>query len=86
MQKSTNYESLVESEDMLVNRIETCSETIDAVLQMLFKKDGPIHLPTVREIVAAMHEVQVKLERELLLVRIEKRLAARYMDSKPIVD
>lgn len=40
MQKSTNYESLVESEDMLVNRIETCSETIDAVLQMLFKRTG----------------------------------------------
>ncbi|MDH6372630.1 hypothetical protein M2444_004458 [Paenibacillus sp. PastF-3] len=86
MQNRSNYESLVKSEDTLVNRIETCSETIDAVLQMLFKKDGPIHLPTVREIAAAMHEVQVKLERELLLVRIEKRLAARYMDSKPIVD
>ncbi|WP_379156102.1 hypothetical protein [Paenibacillus sp. sgz5001063] len=83
MQKSTNYESLVESEDMLVNRIETCSETIEAVLQMLFKKDGPIHLLTVHEVVVAMHEIQVKLERELLLVRIEKRLTARCLDCKP---
>ncbi|AIQ38564.1 hypothetical protein R50345_30495 [Paenibacillus sp. FSL R5-0345] len=86
MQNRSNYESLVKSEDTLVNRIETCSETIDTVLQMLFKKDGPIHLPTVHEVVVAMHEIQVKLDRELLLVRIEKRLAARYMDSKPIVD
>jgi hypothetical protein len=77
------YESLVEKEDILTNRIETCSYTIDAVLQLLYEKDGPIHLQTVRDIVSAMHEVQIKLERELLIVRAEKRLAARHMDRKP---
>jgi hypothetical protein len=83
MQNRSDYESLVEGEDILINRIETCSETIEAVLQMLFKKDGPIHLQTVREVIVAMHEVQIKLEREILLVRTEKRLAARYLNCKP---
>ncbi|MGU3471894.1 hypothetical protein ACLBWT_12170 [Paenibacillus sp. D51F] len=78
-----DYESLVEKEDILVNRIEICVETIDAVLQALYKKDGPVHLQTVREIISVMHEVQVKLERELLILRTEKRLAARFMDRKP---
>ena len=77
------YESLVEKEDILVNRIETCTDTIDAVLRSLYEKDGPVHLQTVRDIVSAMHEVQIKLERELLIVRAEKRLAARHMDRKP---
>jgi hypothetical protein len=83
MQVRSNYELLVESEDMLVNLIEICSETIDAVLQMLFKRDGPIHLLTVHDVVVAIHEIQVKLDRELLLVRIEKRLTARNLDCNP---
>ncbi|OMD12608.1 hypothetical protein NSS98_30795 [Paenibacillus sp. FSL E2-0274] len=77
------YPSLVEQEDLLSQRIDTCLETIDAVLQMLYQKDHPIHLPTAQSIIAAMHEVQVKIERELLLLRTEKRLAARQMDNKP---
>lgn len=79
-----DYEALVEKEDIWVNCIETCGITIDAVLQALYKTDGPVHLQTVRDIVSAMHEVQVKLERELPIVRVEKRLTARQMDRKPL--
>lgn len=78
-----DYETLVEQEDMLAERIETCAEMIDAVLEMLYKKESPVHLQTVREIVSAMHEVRIKLERELLLLRVEKRLAARNLGRKP---
>jgi|GEM_PF-1917205 hypothetical protein len=77
------YEALVEQEDILVHRIKICSDMIETVLQSLYEKDGPVHLQTVRDIVSAMHDVQVKLERELLIVRAEKRLAARHMDRKP---
>ncbi len=78
-----DYETLVEQEDMLAGRIETCEETIDAVLEMLYKKESSVHLQTVSEIVSAMHEVQVKLERELLLLKVEKRLVARNLGRKP---
>ncbi|TBL77428.1 hypothetical protein [Paenibacillus thalictri] len=78
-----NYQELVEEEDNLINRIETCKETIDAVLQTLYDKDGPVHVQTVRDILSAMHEVQVKLERELLIVQANKKLTARHMDHKP---
>jgi len=79
----SDYEALVEKEDFLVNRIETCATTIDAVLQSLYEKDSPVHFQTVRDIISAMHEVQVKLERKLLIVRVEKRLAARSLSRKP---
>ncbi|MEB4782124.1 hypothetical protein P5G60_10230 [Paenibacillus jamilae] len=36
------YPSLVEQEDILSQRIDTCLETIDAVLQMLYQKGHPI--------------------------------------------
>lgn len=78
-----DYQHFVEQEDIPINRVETCTETIDAVLEALYHKDGPVHLQTVRDIVCAMHDVQAKLERELLLLRVEKRLAARYLDHKP---
>lgn len=78
-----HYEALVEQEDSLVRRINLCSDMIETVLQALYEKDGPIYLQTVRDIVCAMHDVQVKLERELLLLRAEKRLAARPTDRKP---
>lgn len=45
---------------------------IETVLQSLYEKDGPIHLQTVRDIVSALHDVQVKLERELLITRANK--------------
>jgi TPP-dependent 2-oxoacid decarboxylase len=80
---SDHYEALVEQEDTLVRRINICSDMIETVLQSLYEKDGPVHLQTVRDIVSAMHDVQVKLERELLVLRAEKRLAARPTDRKP---
>ena len=56
---------------------------IETVLQALYEKDGPVHCQTLSDIVSAMHDVQVKLEREVLLLRAEKRLAARPTDHKP---
>jgi len=78
-----DYEALVEKGDLLVNRIETCATTIDALLQSLYEKDSPVHFRTVHDIISAMHEVQVKLERKLLIVRAKKRLAARSLSRKP---
>lgn len=76
-------EALVVKEDIWVNRIETCEVTLDAVLEALYKTDSPVHLQTVRDIVSAILETVLKLERELLMVRIEKKLTARHMDRKP---
>ncbi|MEK3719242.1 hypothetical protein [Paenibacillus sp. FSL H8-0034] len=78
-----DYQELVEEEDILINRIATCKETIDTVLQTLYDKDGPIHVQTVRDILSAVHDVQVKLERELLIVCANKKLTARDMNHKP---
>ena len=74
-----NYESLVNKEDIFVNRIETCSIAIDAVLHAIYKVEGPLHLETSYEIVSATHDIQVKLERELIFVRAEKRLALTFV-------
>jgi hypothetical protein len=45
---------------------------------MLYKKDGPIDLVIVKEMLTAMHDVRVKVDRELLLLNLEKKLVSKH--------
>lgn len=76
------YEQLVLEEDILIQRIATCEECINAILAYILKNCQSVHLLTAEDIVNAVHLIGKDLQTELLHLRLEKSILAGKMEME----
>ncbi|WP_409342857.1 hypothetical protein [Paenibacillus sp. MBLB4367] len=74
------YEQLVLEEDILIQRIATCEECVNAILAYILKNSQSIHLITAEDIINAVHLIGKDLQTELLHLRLEKSILAGKME------
>lgn len=66
------YESVVEEEQILNERIRACNECVEIILDFIEKRADQIHVLTAEDIVSAAHTIGKDLQTELLHIRLEK--------------
>jgi hypothetical protein len=66
------YERLVEEEDRRVRQLETCELAQTAILDLYYNSKEPLDRETVQEILKAVHAIDLRLQSELLDLRLEK--------------
>ncbi|MDR6554673.1 hypothetical protein [Paenibacillus qinlingensis] len=68
----TQYESIIEEEVTLTQRISLCKDSIDILLEYISRHADSIHILTAEDIVTTIHAMAQNLDTELLHVRFEK--------------
>lgn len=73
------YSQLVEAEDRLLQRLEACELAQSAIFDLFFKSQEPLSREAVEEILQAVHTISLRLQSELLTLRLEKKTVARQL-------
>lgn len=73
------YELCVENEDILLSKLHVCEQSRDAILDLYFKSDSPVHHETVKEIIQAIHSIELRIQTDLIDLRLEKTSLARLL-------
>lgn len=66
------YERLVDEENDLLDRIETCDAYMNAILEYTYREGQKHHKLTVEGIVTAVYAISSDLRTELVHVQLEK--------------
>jgi hypothetical protein len=76
------YEQLVEEEDNLIMQLEVCDRAQSLVLDMYFASSSPMCItePS-KEVVHATHAINLRLQTQLLEVRLEKKCFVHFRPS-----
>ena len=64
------HTELIEREDALLERVDTCQQLLAATWRFLHTSDEPSDIPTVRRLIFALYGVERSIENELLDVRL----------------
>lgn len=75
------YENLLEEERMLTERIGSCEECVETILDYIAKKANTIHVLTAEEIVSALHNMGKDLRTELLHVKLERSIVSNKLSG-----
>lgn len=80
------YNQFTLEENVLAQRIYTCTEITSTLLYLFYKNGQRLHGETVEEILMSIHQIEQDLQTELLHIRIEKTIATSlHADSeKPL--
>ena len=73
------YSQLVEAEDNLLQRLEACELAQGAIFDLFFKSQEPLSREAIEEILQAVHTISLRLQSELLILRLEKKTVARQL-------
>lgn len=74
-----SYEDLINEEDSLVEQVETCQDIINILLDNVYHKAESWNMYVAEEIVLAVQEIEQKIQKDLLLLRLEKSQKALLM-------
>ncbi|MCM3269995.1 hypothetical protein [Paenibacillus elgii] len=77
----SKYENLIEEERLLADKIESCEECVEAILDYIAKKANTIHVLTAEEIVSAVHAIGKDLRTELLHVKLERSIVSNKLSG-----
>ncbi|GIO32882.1 MULTISPECIES: hypothetical protein [Paenibacillus] len=73
------YNQLINAEDRLLERLEACELAQSSIFDLFFKSEGPLSREGVEEILQAVHAISLRLQSELLALRLEKKTVARQL-------
>ncbi|MFS0555781.1 hypothetical protein [Brevibacillus reuszeri] len=76
------YEQLVLQEDKIVFGIQTCEHCVTLLLDNLYQAGEPRSQQTYNEILTIVLEVEQRLRREWMNIKIQKALLANQMKKK----
>jgi hypothetical protein len=76
------YEQLVGEEDRVVFGIQTCEHCVTLLLDNLYQTGEAQNQDTYTEILKIIHEVEQRLRREWLELKIKKAVLAHQMQKK----
>ncbi|MEK0315058.1 hypothetical protein [Cohnella sp. 56] len=71
------YTQLVEEEDRFILKLEVCELAEHALFDMVYKSEQEPDSTTVKEILIAVHTIDLRLQAELLELRLEKMNLSR---------
>lgn len=73
------YGRLVETEDKLILRLETYELLQSAIFDFLYRSQETLDREAIQEILKAIHAFDLRLQSELLALRLEKNTVARHL-------
>lgn len=71
------YAQLIDEEDRFTLKLEACELAEHALFDMVYKSEQEPDSATVKEILAAVHTIDLRLQAELLELRLEKMSLSR---------
>lgn len=71
------YNQLVDEEDRFILKLEACELAEHALSDMVYKSEQEPDFATVKEILMAVHTIDLRLQAELLELRLEKMTLSR---------
>ncbi|WP_010493137.1 hypothetical protein [Paenibacillus elgii] len=77
----SKYETLLEEERLLAEKIGSCEECVEVILDYIAKKADTIHVLTAEEIVSAVHAIGEDLRTELLYVKLERNIVSNKLSG-----
>lgn len=73
------YKRLDEKENCLFQQLEVCESAQGAILDLLYRSDGPINNEVFEEILNAIQTISLRLQSKLLALKLEKTTVARQL-------
>lgn len=77
----SKYETLLEEERLLAEKIGSCEECVEVILGYIAKKADTIHVLTAEEMVSALHNMGKDLRMELLHVKLERSIVSNKLSG-----
>lgn len=76
MSMTEQYRRMVEQEDSYLEQIATVDMCVNAILDYTYRSKGAFDRIGVKDVLETVHEIELGLRRDLLLLRLEKAMLA----------